>query len=314
MAAMGRLLRFSGKPKSIVSLLKETLSEDLLNEPLLLDHVKTEDYLTVALGIRSCSFLTIPAEFPDGNEMGRKIDELCMEDLQTVLNATPDKKGVLIRKLKMKIRKSFEEVVFASSAYKAHIEWSKKLCLQTYDVEVRPSIRELYLFRSLSVKKELGRLVSVRNAARERAMLSMSVSKKKASLAFPEELSSNYLVSVGKLLGYPSCCVQRYVNDRLLEDVGVEMRASRQVKELQEDEEAPNVYAYFARSFFPCEPRCRSARGMGRRTFDLLSDVNPELGDLYFECLRRNVEMVERYPELIRQYSEELKKRAQKTQ
>lgn len=311
---MGRLLRFSRKSKSVVSLLKGTLSEDLLDGSLLLDYVKTEDYLTVALGIRSCSFLTIPAEFPNGNGMGRKIDELCMEDLQTVLNAPPDKKGVLIRKLKEKIRKSFNEVVFASSAYKAHIEWSKKLYLQTYDFELRPSIHALYLFRSLNVKKELRRLVNVRKAARERAMLSMSVSKRKASLAFPEELSSDYLVSVGKLLGYPSCCVQRYVNDRLLEEVDVEMRASRQVKELQQDGEAPNAYAYFARSFFPCEPRCRRASEMGRRTFGLLSDVDPELGDLYFECLGRNVEMVERYPELTRQYREELRKRAQKTQ
>ncbi len=284
----------------------------MLDESLLLDHVKTEDYLMVALEIRPCSFLTIPAEFQNGDELGRKIDELCVEDLQAVLSSTADKKRVLIRRLKKKIRESFKMVVFASAAYKAHTEWSRKLFLQTYDVEVRPSIHELYLFKNSKVKKELRRLMNVRNVARERVMLSVDVSKRKSSLAFPEELSSEYLVSVGKLLGYPSCCVERYIHDRLHENANVEMRASRQVKELKKEGEEPDVYAYFARNFFPCEPRCRSASEIGRKTFDLLSGVNPKLGDLYFECVRGNVEMVEKYPELIRQYGEKLKKRAQK--
>lgn len=284
----------------------------MLDEPLLLDHVKTEDYLMVALEIRSCSFLTIPAEFQNGDALGRKMDELCVEDLQAVLSATANKKRVLIRRLKKKIRESFKRVVFASAAYKAHIEWSRKLFLQTYDVEVRPSIHELYLFKNSKVKKELRRLMNVRNVARERAALSIDVSRRKTSLAYAEELSSDYLVSVGKLLGYPSCCVERYIHDRLHENASVEIRASKQVKELRKEGEEPDVYAYFARNFFPCEPRCRSASEMGRKTFDLLSVVNPKLGDLYFECVRRNVEMVEKYPELIRQYREKLEKRAQK--
>ena len=305
-------MRFLRRPKNVLSLLKGTLSEEMLDESLLLDHVKTEDYLMVALEIRSCSFLTIPAEFQNGDELGRKIDELCVEDFQAVLSATADKKGVLIRRLKKKIRESFKKVVFASAVYKAHIEWSRKLFLQTYDVEVRPSIHELYLFKNSKVKREIRRLMNVRNAARERAALSMDVSKRKTSLAYAEELSPDYLVSVGKLLGYPSCCVEKYIRDRLREDASVEMRASGQVKELRKEGEEPDVYAYFARNFFPCEPRCRSAGEMGRKTSDLLSGVNPKLGDLYFECIRRNVEMVEKYPELIRQYREKLKKRAQK--
>lgn len=284
----------------------------MLDESLLLDHVKTEDYLMVALEVRSCSFLTIPAEFQNGYELGRKIDEFCIEDFQAVLSATADKKGVLIHKLKKKIRESFRKVVFASAVYKAHIEWSRKLFLQTYDVEVRPSIHELYLFKNSKVKRELRRLMNIRNVARERVALSMDVSKRKTSLAFPEELSSDYLASVGKLLRYPSCCVERYIHDRLREDVNVEMRASKQVEELRKGGEEPDVYAYFVRNFFPCEPRCRSASGVGRKTFDLLSGVNPKLGDLYFKCVRRNVEMVEKYPELIRQYGDKLKKRAQK--
>ena len=305
-------MRFWKRPKNVVSLLKGTLSEEMLDEALLLDHVKTEDYLMVALEIRPCSFLTIPAEFQNGDELGRKIDAFCMEDFQAVLSATVNEKVVLIRKLKKKIRESFQEVIFASAVYKAHMEWSGKLFLQTYDVEVRPSIHELYLFKNSKVKRELRRLVNVRKVARERVALSMGGSKGKTRLAFPEELSSDYLVSVGKLLGYPSCCVERYIHDRLREDVNVEMRASRQVKELRKEEKEPDVYAYFARNFFPCEPRCQSASEVGRKAFDLFSGVNPKFGDLYLECVRRNVKMVEKYPELIGQYREKLKKRAQK--
>lgn len=295
-----------------MNLLKGSLSAEMLDESLMLDHVKTEDYLMVALGIRSCSFLTIPAEFHNGEEFGRRIDQQCMEDLQAVSRATASKKGSLIRKLKKKIQKSFKEVVLASTTYKTHAEWARKLFLQTYDVEVRPSIHELYLFKDSRVKKEIQRLMSARHVARERAMLSTDSSKRKTRLAFPEELSPAYLVSIGKLLGYPPCCVDRYVNDRSREEVNVEMRASRQLNGLRESGEEPNVYAYFVRNFFPCEPTCRSASERGRQTFGSLSEVNPELGNLYLKCIRRNVEMVERYPELIRQYREKLRKKAQK--
>ena len=295
-----------------MSLLKGSLSEEMLDESLLLDHVKTEDYLMVALGIRSCSFLTIPAEFQNGDELGKEIDALCRGDFQAVLSATADKKMVLIPKLKKKIRESFKKVIFESAAYKSHMEWARRLFLQTYDIEVRPSIHELYLFNNSRVKKELRRLRNVRNIARKRFALSMGGSARKTGLAFPEELSSDYLVSVGKLLEYPSCCVERYVRDRLRKNATVEMRASRQIKELRKEGEEPDIYAYFVRNFFPCKPRCRSAGEMGRKGFDLLNEVSPRLADLYLECVRKNVEMVERYPELIGQYKEKLIKRAQK--
>lgn len=266
----------------------------------------------VALDIRPCSFLTIPAEFQNGDELGRKIDELCAEDLQAVLSATADKKAVLIRGLKKKIQESFKKVVFASATYKAHINWARKLSLQTYDVEVRPSIHELYLFKDSKVKRDLKRLMSSRNVERERLRLSMDISHSKTCLAFPEELSSEYLVSVGKLLGYPSCCVESYVHDRLREGASAEMRASRQVEHLRKEGEELDAYAYFARNFFPCSPRCQSASEIGRKTFDLLRGLNTKLGDLYLECIRHSIELVKEYPELTRQYREKLTKKAQK--
>lgn len=303
---------FHKRPRNVVSLLRESLSEEMLDEPLLLDHVKIEDYLMVALEIRPCSFLTIPAEFHNGDELGRKIDELCAEDLQAVLNATADKKGALIRRLKNKIRESLKKVVFASVTYEGHMNWSRKLHLQTFDVEVRPSIHELYLFRDSKAKSELRSLMRVRTATRERVRLRMDASKKRTRLAFPEESSSEYLVSVGKLLGYPSCCVERYVRERVHEGASVEARASRQVEQLRKEGEEPDVYAYFARNFFPCKPICQNAREIGRKTFGLLSSLHPKLGNLYCKCITNNVEMVEACPRLTTRHREKLTKKAQR--
>ena len=98
----GSFLIFRRRSKNIASLLEQTLSKEMLNDPLLVGHVKTEDYLMVALGVRSCASITIPAEFPDGNDLGKRIDELCMEDFHALSNASPDRKRALIVKLKKK--------------------------------------------------------------------------------------------------------------------------------------------------------------------------------------------------------------------
>ncbi|UCC33294.1 MAG: DUF483 domain-containing protein [Candidatus Bathyarchaeota archaeon] len=308
----GRFLLFHKRPKNVASLLRESLSKEMLDEPLLLDHVKIEDYLMVALEIRPCSLLTIPAEFHNGTELGRRIDELCAEDLQAVLRATTDKKGALIRRLKKKIREALKRVVFTSATYEAHMNWSRKLDLRTFDVEVRPSIHELYLFKDSKIKSELRSLMRIRTATRERVRLRMDASKRRTRLAFAEESSPEYLVSVGKLLGYPSCCVERYVHERLNEGASVEARASGQVEQSRKDGEEPDVYAYFVRNFFPCRPTCENASEIGRKTFDLLSSLDPKLGGLYGRCMTNNVEMVEECPGLTKRYRAKLTKKAQR--
>jgi hypothetical protein len=305
-------LRFWKRPKKAVDLLRGSLSTEMLHEPLLLDHVKIEDYLMVTLEIRPCSFFTIPSEFQNGNELGKRIDELCAEPLQAVMSVSADEKARLIRRLKRKIQDAFRDVVLHSATNEAHVKWSKKLFLQTHDVEVRPSIHELYLLKDSKIKKELRRLLRIRNAMRERVRLSMNETRKGTCLAFPEELSPEYLVSIGRLLGYPSCCVGRYVRERLREGASVEMRASEQISRLRKTGETPNVYSYFAKNFFPCEPKCRRASEIGKKTFDLLDELNSKLATLYIECMENNVGIVEGYPELTRQYRAKLTEKAQR--
>jgi hypothetical protein len=300
-------LRIWKKQTDLLDSLKSELSEELLDEVLLTDHVKTECYLTAAIGVRSCALVTIPAELPDGAELGRKIDMLCSEDLRKVTEASAEQKPLLIPGLRSKIQESFRRVVLSSASHKAYMNWAKKLSLQTLDVEVRPSIHELYLFKNPAVEKQLGKLTALRASARKQA-LSKGFVGTRTNLAYAEELSADYLYSAGKLLGYPSCCVKAYADDRLGGGVNAETRASTQLRQMGEKERQSSVYAYLVRNFFPCHPQCQSAIKMGRGAFQRLTDVSPKLGAIYFECMRRNAETVMEYPELAQQYKQKMEK------
>ena len=301
------ILRLWKKQTNLLDSLKNDLSDELVNEPLLTDHAKTECYLTVALGIRPCALVTIPAELPDGAELGRKIDTLCAEDLRKVTEAPPERKALLIPALRNRIHESFREVVFSSASYTAHANWARKLSLRTLDTEVRPSIHELYLFMDSAVENQLKRLNAFRASARQLA-LSKGFAGTRTSLAYAEELSPDYLNSMGKLLGYPPCCVKAYADDRLSGGANAETRASKQLMQTDETTRQSSIYAYFTRNFFPCQPQCQNAIEIGRSAFQRLSDVNPKLGAIYFECMRKNAKTVMAYPELARQYRQKMEK------
>jgi len=301
-------LSFWRKPTDLLDSLRGGLSEELLDEPLSTDHVKTEGCLMVALGVRPCALVTIPAELPDGTKLGREIDALCAEDLRRVTEAPAEKKPFLIPKLRSRIQESFRKVVLSSAAYKAHLSWSKKLSLQILDIEVRPSIHELYLFKNPAVGKQLKKLIALRAAARKELAFPKGFVATRTSLVYAEELSADYLHSAGELLGYPPCCVKSYVDDRLGGGVNVETRASTQLRQTDEGVKQLSIYAYFARNFFPCHPQCRNAIEIGGSAFHQLTDVNPKLGAIYLQCLRENAKTVEEYPELTQQYKQKMEK------
>jgi hypothetical protein len=302
-------LRLWKKQADLLDLLKSGLSQELLAESLLTDHAKTEGYLTAALAVRPCTMVTIPAELPDGAELGRKIDMLCSEDLRKVTEATAEQKPFLILKLRRSIQESYRKVVLSSASYRAHLNWAGQLSLRMLDVEVRPSIHELYLFKNPAVEKQLKRLGALRASAKKQA-LSKGFVGTKTNLAYAEELSADYLDCTGKLLGYPSCCVKAYADDRLSGRVNAETRASTELRQIDEKERQFYVYAYFVRNFFPCRPQCQNAIEVGRGALQRLTDVNPKLGAVYLECMTRNAETVMEYPELTKQYKQKMEKTA----
>ena len=291
-------------------MLTEKLVKEILNDPNLLDRVKLEDYLMVALQVRRCSILTSPAELPDGIELGKKIDEIAHESVISLRQATDFAiKRQLILKLREKLKKAYKDVVCTSPSYKAHMRWAKELDLKTQEVEIRPTIHEFYLFKDKETEKKLKKLIKIKEDIRKDAFRSPPPSAPRTYLVYPEDLSRDYVASMGELLGYPKCCVKEYMENRLCKTINVEDRASSQIKEAKKKGDQPNFFAYFVRDLFPCEPLCQNAVRIGKQAYETFNKIDPQLGKLYLECLMKNLETVENYPDLIRKHEEKLRER-----
>ncbi|RLE52746.1 MAG: hypothetical protein DRJ26_04310 [Candidatus Methanomethylicota archaeon] len=278
------------------------LIEDFLDDTRILPRVKFEDYLSVYLEIRPCSFFTLPAELPGGSEYGRIIDEKCAEDVALLLR-TRDLylRGRLILQLRNKIRKLFKELVLKSEVFKAHKDWAKALGLKMMVEEVRPSIYEVYIYRESKVGKRLKKLFSTRREIRKAIVQVKPLGLPPSLLVYPEELSTTYITELGELLGYPECCIKRYAEERS-SGVYIEERASRQIKELKRAGDKPDIYAFFSSNFFPCTPKCPKASEIGRKLYEAISRLSPSAGKAFLKCLEENVSTVEKYPDLIAEY------------
>jgi hypothetical protein len=275
----------------------------------MLEQVKVEDYLTVALKLRPSSFFTVPAELPKGQQMGGKIDELCAKEYQAVVHASQNEKFSAINKLRKKIQNLFESIVIRSNEYQTHQNWSKKLYIRTLKTEVRPSVHEIYLFLDSKIEKKLEKLMELRSLEIKKSIASLS-NIKNFGLIYAEP-SSEFVVLLGELLGYPICCINKYVRERFRERKSPEMRASQQLK-AQGIENKRIFHAYFTRNFFPCESLCKNAIKVGKRIHNLLNEIDSRLGDIYFSCLKANATTVEQYPILMKQFREKLENKTLK--
>ena len=271
--------------------------EELLEDDRLRLGVKLEDYLLVYLGVRPCSQITIPAELPSGREMGRIIDEIIYPTLLRIRRG--DRGG--IGDVKRAMRRAYREVVENSEEYKAHLEWAERLGLRWMMDEVRPTVRELYLYGEGETGRKLRRLMERREKLRREAL------KRPRGLgiylAYPEELEADWVMEMGGLLGYPECCVKRYARERSM-GLEVEERAYRQLEEAEAD-----AMAYFVSYFFPCSPSCPEAVSMGLRCLRLLGELHPRLGELYRGRMEENLELVRRLPTIIREHRAEAERR-----
>lgn len=209
----------------------------------------------------------------------------------------PEKRLKTIEALKNEMRKAYRDVVEASQQYRGHLEWARKLGLRTLQFEVRPTVRELYLFRDKALEKRLENLIRERVRIREETLSHPPKGLGRAHLVYPEEFKGGWVSEMGELYGYPKCCVERYASDRE-NNISVEERAARQLKEAEEKGEAESL-AYFVSYFFPCHPRCPSAISTGKRYLEELQKVDPRLGEIYTSILRENLDLVRRQPEII---------------
>jgi hypothetical protein len=284
------------------------LIDEFIEEPLVVHKSKLEAFLAPLLGLRPASQVTIPAELPNGAEMGRRIDEEVkpyVAKLQTIQDMKT--RAMAVQAMKKLLENQFEVIVEESDSYKAYYSWSDKLGLRSNQIKVRPTVHELYLFKDKSTGRVLRGLVKDRARIRRKVQRKPGPNVDSIRFAYPEEFHKKWLIRNGELLGYPDCCVRQYADDRV-KGVNVESRASQQLLDALKEGEVDS-HVYYTGFFFPCGPNCEKALANGNKWHESFKELDIRFSDLYENVLLMNAEMVLRQPELINKYLGQFKKR-----
>lgn len=295
---------------------------DFMREPLIPVGTKIEDYLAVVLGVRQASMMVFPYDLPDASILGATIDERFRQKIQGKWVPGDSIGDYLSRKARKLLKRSpaaearykvnllsdiYEDVLKSSPSYESFMSWAAKLGLKNRQLQSRPTIREIFLFKSSDLSSSLDALQDLRKDLRYEAMRRAPQGVPPVEVAFPEQFNPEFLRTLGKLLGYPSCCVERYVFDRKSRILSPEERASNQIKEMGENEK-PDIFAYFVRDFLPCTPWCEEASTLGRKLMHELGQIDSQLPALYEKRLQENVSFVLKYPEMVRERARELER------
>jgi hypothetical protein len=277
---------------------------ELLTEPKIPSRVAIENLMLVVLGLRPCSQTTIPAELPSGLSIGEAIDVRFKPRLEKLRLMQDQKTKVKeIGEIRKGMAQAFDELVEGSAEYKSLNNWTKKLGLKVDQVEVRPTVHEFYVYREKDALRELQKLMQERGKLRVEAVRKPNPSRGQLQFAYPEEFSGAWIRRMGRLLGYPDCCVDRYASDRE-QGVNAEARAASQLKELSTP---PDPHVYLASYFFPCSPTCQKAKEKGELYHRKLTEALPEAGRVYEAITADNLDRVRRQPEIIGEYLSKLK-------
>jgi len=306
-----------------VSLLTQNLSQ-FMAEPNITERAKIECYLLVVLGVRKAGLIMVPAEIPGLEGVGPEIDnefywrttgrrdpnKPYAEFLSLRLHDTVKRFGKKSVPYKIELlREIFDRAVLTTIPYKSHLEWAHRIGLSYRVEEVRPSIREIWVYKDADTGLEIERLSQLRKQLRFKAIRSPRASAPAYYRVFPEEASAEFVRGVGELLGYPASCLNKYVADRAAGDISVEMRASSQLAEHKLAGKTPVPEAYFVKDFFPCGPDCPEACEMGRKALQKIEELDHGVAEKYRKVLVKNVQMVVDYPEIIKAHAEGLSKR-----
>jgi hypothetical protein len=293
----------------LITLDTETLDELLADEQML-NRVKLDCMLLPYMGLRPVSQIAVPAEFPSGFEMGQSIDRALkpqMDRLQAITE--PKAKVQTIQETKKLMETQFETVVENSDPYKAYYSWSDRLGLKSEQAQVRPTVHEIFLLKEGRDGRELKRLIKDREKIRVRVQRRPDPRMGRVRFAYPEEFDPKWITRMGRLLGYPDCCIKQYAQDRV-KGVNVETRAATQLAEAIKDEKKVDTHAYILGFFFPCRPDCPNSTEKGYRWQDAFSKMDERLGKMYTELLGVNATMVLRQPELINRFLSQFQKPA----
>lgn len=292
------------------------------------ERAKFDDYLPVALGVRKASQVVMPAELPDASILGSTIDErfrqkmsghrLPGESLQTYFKGKVGKywrrnQAKEIRFRMDTLRDLYADIVQGSHSYETYMKWMDRLGLMHKELESRPTIREVYLFTDPSVAAQLEELQDLRKDIRYERLRTPPGGGPIYSRAFPEEQHSAYLKKLGAILGFPLCCIDRYVFDRESTVLSPEVRAANQLEHLENPDDR-DIFAFFTKDFFPCQPDCENASNTGKLMLRRLEEMSSEVAQAFKRHLEENLDLVKRYPEMIRKKIEVLEKSSGHTQ
>jgi hypothetical protein len=300
---------------------RETLLA-FMDEDVIPLRVKFDDYLSVALDARRACQVIIPGELPDASVLGATIDDRFTKKMkdrrlpgETLSNYIKGKLGKLWRRSEIQqiayrieaLRQIYSDIVESSHSYEVFMQWATRLGLKKLELESRPTIREVYFFKDPAVADQLEKLHEMRKDIRYEYRRNLKVSSNPIyASAFPEEANPTYLKTLGNILGFPACCIDRYVFDRQSGVLSPEQRSSNQIIHCDNPEEIVDL-AYFTKDFFPCQPDCAHAIKKGTTLYSRIAEIDLDTANIYREHLLENVSLVRQYPEIIKQKIQSLK-------
>ena len=289
----------------------------LWNDNQLLKTVKLQDLLAVASGARKAALIILPAELPDAAELGMQIDKRYYAALGEGDDDGDQLSRALRRslsKLKAKFQSEtafkkslmsrvFVEVVQSSDSYKALRRWVRELKLRGEVEEARPTVHELYVAGNADTVLDIKDIGRLRRECRKAALRTGRAHRN----VFPEDGFPEFGQHVGRLLGYPDCCIERYTFDRSSVVLTAEERASQQITD---NPGKVDALTYFTRDFIPCLPNCGKAAEQGKAIYEGLNSLSEDLGQAYLTQVEANRERVVKFPEMIKAHVRELKERS----
>ena len=302
--------------------LNQALLTQLKNDDQLLDRVKVEDLLLVALGVRPAATVVVPAELPDGPQLGATIDRLFAARYYSGEDPRAGAMGRVMTRARYAmrraastplayqaglVRETTDQVLREAPTMKALLDWQQRLGLDSYRGEARPSLQELHVFRQ-GDQPTLTRVQAVAGRREEIRHRKAPRPRSQAELIFPEEFDPEYVQMAGATLGYPDCCVAAFVADRRQGQVP-ELRLAGAMAAGRATGQEPDVFAFFVQDFIPCSPHCPQAAALGHLAWNHLADTDPRLADSYRRGLEQNSQRVERYPQLQRERQAALQER-----
>ena len=273
--------------KSVAKLYQE---EDIISKKLII-----ENMLLSKIGIKGCSSITIPSDLKQGKEMAERINQQYQEKVTEYENKFSWRKLALSpRKLVEKaikhkqqiLKKIFNENVYTNEEYLRLISWGRIIGLIGIEYEIRPSIREMLLFPDPERKEEIERLMQFRAIIKKDSKDSFTEKTPVQILLYPEELNPRYVEEIGKLTGYPECCINAFLNDRAKGDNPL-MRGTIDYYSAAKTKK-PELWAYYTADFVPCRPDCKAAQDNGHKAYQRLQEVDPGIAEDYQQMMADN--------------------------